>query len=283
MAFLSALLALTSCSDPEKKIMGEGAVAKAYNNYLYMEDIQGLHKGMNPADSINVVNNAIDHWLTEQLVSEAARTQLPEKTRLAIQNKVESYANDLYRFAYEKEIIQQKMDTVLSDSAVQGYFDAFIANYLLDEAWLRFIYVRCDKPQFAGEVEAWIKDSIDLYNLEDFCSEELQVCHLYPNRWVSMKKFMEKLAESGVEAEKVRAGDAFIKIKKDNLHYFIRILEFRDKGEAAPLTFVENDIRSILLKKKKSDFLNAFHRELVSRETVKGNVKIFDNGQEGYE
>jgi hypothetical protein len=269
-----------SCTDTDKKNVSEGAVARAFSQYLYLEDIDGLQPGMAPADSINTVNSAIDNWLIEQLVSETARAQLPEHTMQTIRSKVASYENELYRFAYEKEIVRQKMDTTLLDSTLEEYFNSYITSYLLEEAWLRFIYVRCDKQEFLEEVEAWMSDSIDLYNLEDFCSEELQECHLYPDRWISLRHFGEKIDEVEVDIQNVSSGDAFLKLKDGNIHYLIRILEFRDKGESAPLTFVENDIRSILLNKRKSEFLDQFHRELISSETVKGNVKIFDHGHE---
>ena len=277
---LSCIIGATACVDPDRKNKSEGAISRAFDQYLYLDDIEELHVGMNPADSINMVNNVIDNWLTEQLMSETARTHLPITTKKEIEDKVESYRHELYRFAYEKEIVRQKMDTTVHDTVISNYFDAYIKNYQLDEAYLRFIYVRCDKEEFVEEVEGWMIDSIDLYNLEDFCSEELQVCHLHPNKWISIRNFYDKLSEIEVDSKKVSNGNSFIKIKNENLHYLIRVLEFKDQGESAPLTFVEDDIRSILLNKKKSEFLNAFQRDLISTETVKGNVKIYDNGED---
>jgi hypothetical protein len=169
------------------------------------------------------------------------------------------------------------MDTTIQDTAVAAYYNAYIANYILDEPWLRFIFVRCDKEAFVKEIETWMTDSLDLYNLEDFCSIELQVCHLKPNQWISLKIFSEKMDGIQIDENKISAGNVFLKIKEGNLHYLIRVLEFKNKGEAAPLTFVERDIKSILRNKKKREFLNAFQHELISTETLKGNVKIYGN------
>jgi len=235
---------------------------------------------MHPADSINLLNSAIDNWLIEQLIAERSSFELPPSAKSELDQKVEDYRNELYAFAYEKEIVQQKMDTLISDSNIIRYYDNYISDYLLEEPFLRFVYVKCDKKEFVNEVEEWMKDSLDIYNLEDFCSEELQVCHLYPEKWVSLNKFENKLEGVEIDMKKVRSGDTFLKIKEENIHYLIRILEFKDEGQAAPLTFVRKEIYSILLNKRKKEFLNSFHRELISSETVKGNVKIYENDQE---
>jgi len=275
----AVVLLAASCLSEDNKSMGEGAIAKAFDNYLFLSDIPYLHFGMHPADSINLVNSAIDNWLIEQLVFEKSTVQLPSSIKDEIDQKVADYQRELYAFAYEKEIVNQKMDTVIVDSSIVQYHEKYISEYLLEEPFLRFVYVKCDKEEYVQEVEDWMKDSIDIYNLEDFCSEELQVCHLYPDKWVSLKRFTDKLDGVDIDMKKVRSGDSFLIIKEENIHYLIRILEFKDEGEAAPLTFVRREIYSILLNKRKKEFLNSFYRELISNETVKGNVKIFENGQ----
>lgn len=273
MLFLAG--ALAACESQAPKQPEEGVVARAYDNYLLLSSIEGLKPGMHPADSINLVHNAVDHWLVEQLVYEQARMQLSPQELADIDRKVSEYQKELYTFAYEREVVQQKMDTTLADSAIMAYYDRYLSEYLLQEPHLRFVYVKCDKPGLVREVEGWMRDSVDLYNLEDFCSEELQVCHLYPERWVSLTRFSERMGDLDPDMAKVRSGDAYLKIKQENIHYLIRILEFKDAGQPAPVTFVRKEISSILLNRRKKEFLNAFHRELISSETVRGNVKIY--------
>ncbi|MCP4120966.1 MAG: hypothetical protein GY751_04370 [Bacteroidetes bacterium] len=275
----AVVLLAASCLSEDNKSVGEGAIAKSFDNYLFISDIPYLQSGMHPADSINLVNSAIDNWLIEQLVFEKSTVQLPSSKKDEINQKVADYQRELYAFAYEKEIVNQKMDTVIVDSSIVQYHEKYTSEYLLEESFLRFVYVKCDKEEYVQEVEDWMKDSIDIYNLEDFCSEELQVCHLYPDKWVSLKRFTDKLDGVDIDMKKVRSGDSFLIIKEENIHYLIRILEFKDEGQAAPLTFVRREIYSILLNKRKKEFLNSFYRELISNETVKGNVKIFENGQ----
>ncbi len=168
------------------------------------------------------------------------------------------------------------MDTTIVDTIIQQYYDKYISSYLLDEAYVRFVYVKCDKKKYVKEVEEWMKDSIDLYNLEDFCKEELQECHLYPNKWVAMRKFQSKLDGVNFDINKINSSKSYFDFKKDKVHYLVRIIEFKNQGEPAPLSFVRDDIKSILLNKKKTEFINTFLNDLLESEIDKGNIKILD-------
>lgn len=264
------------CANEEHKNAQHGAIAKAYDSYLYQKNIEPKTNYTNPADSINHLNHQINNWLISNIIKEKSATQLPADVRKDIEEKVKKYEQELYDFAYKSEIIRQKMDTAIVDTIISQYYDKYISNYLLDEAYVRFVYVKCDKKQYVKEVEEWMKDSIDLYNLEDFCKEELQECHLYPNKWVAMRKFQSKLTGADLDISKVKNGQTFFKIKKDKVHYLINILEFKDQGTPAPLSFVRDDIKSILLNKKKTEFINTFLNDLLKSEMDKGNVKIIE-------
>lgn len=271
------LLTWAGCETETTRHANGKVVARVYDQVLTINDVDGLAATKTPADSINLLNNAIQQWITEQLVAEKAKQVLPGSTVDEVNQKVDAYRNELLSFRYEKQLVNQKMDTSISDSALFRYYEQYIVDYLLDEAYLRFVYVKCDKRDLVEEVEAWMKDTIDIHNLEDFCSEELQACHLYPDRWVSLRKFREKLGEVEIDIAQVKLGDRYIKIKDENTHYLIRTLEFRDIGEPAPMSLVRKDVYTILLNRKKAQFLRDFHKELIASESINGNVKIYDD------
>lgn len=270
------MIGLVACSNADKKNANHGAIAKAYDQYLYTSTLETVPNYNNPADSINELNNQINNWLISNIINEQSKTQLPATIRKDIEAKVETYRNELYAFAYEREITSQKMDTTLADSIIEGYYEKYISNYYLDQAYLRFIYIKCDKKEFVEEVESWLKDSIDIHNLEDFCKEELQACHLKPENWVSLKQFNTRLADVDIDMNSVKTGNTYFKIKDDNVHYLLRILEYKAKNEPAPLSFVKNDIQTILLNKKKVDFFNSLTHALLKKEMDNGNIKIFE-------
>jgi hypothetical protein len=260
----------------ERKNAQLGAIAKAYDSYLYPSELNILDQYDNPADSINDVNHQIKNWLLYNIVLKQSQTQLPGDIQADIDEKVLEYKNDLYEFAYKSEVIRQKMDTVVTDSIIQQYYDTYISSYVLDEAYLRFIYVKCAKPNYVKEVEKWMKNTIDLHNLEDFCKEELQECHLEPNKWISLKNFQNKLEGTKLNLSDIKSKRSLIQLKEDKTIYLVKIIEFKDAGSSAPLSFVKEDIRSVIINKRKTEFMNNFLNRLLEREMDKGKLKILE-------
>jgi len=260
----------------ERKNAQLGAIAKAYDSYLYPNELNILKQYDNPADSINDVNYQIKEWLLHHVILNQSQTQLPSDIQEEIDEKVLEYKNDLYEFAYKSEVIRQKMDTIIADSIIEQYYNTYISSYQLDEPYLRFIYVKCDKPNYVKEVEKWMKNTIDLHNLEDFCKEELQECHLYPDKWIALKYFQNKLEGTKLNLNEIKSKRSLIQLKDDKIIYLVKIIEFKDKGDSAPLSFVKEDIKSALINKRKNEFINNFLNQLLERELDKGKLKILE-------
>jgi hypothetical protein len=274
--FIILFWSLTFCAKKDGKNAHQNAIAKAYDNYLYYSDLNLQERYDNQADSINDVNYQIKNWLLSNVVLKQSANQLPKDIQAQIDEKVLEYKNELYDFAYKSEVVRQKMNPTIEDSIVQQYYDTYVSSYLLDEAYLRFVYVKCDKPKYVKEVEKWMKNSLDLSNLEDFCKEELQECHLYPDKWISLRSFESKLDGVKINSSDIKGRKSLIQLKNDNVIYLVKIIEFKDAGSPAPLSFVKEDIHSVLLNKKKTEFLNTFLNQLLDREMDKGKIKIFE-------
>ncbi len=110
---LVSLLILASCNI----FSGTGkdqAIAECNGKYLYREDLEGLvPNGTNPDDSIAMTKQFIDNWIMQQVMLKQAEDNLTEQQK-DFRDQIESYRNSLIIFAYESELIRQKLDTVVS-------------------------------------------------------------------------------------------------------------------------------------------------------------------------
>src|SRR5947207_561682 len=111
-AFIFSLLICVSChyfgkDDPSKK----DAIARAYDYILYPEDLTGIvPEGASRTDSIAIVKNYIDNWIRHKSVLHKAENNLDEEKK-NVQDQLEEYRNSLVTYAYETELIRQKLDT----------------------------------------------------------------------------------------------------------------------------------------------------------------------------
>jgi len=112
IAFLITLL--SSCNLlPSKAKNKEKAIARVNDKYLYREDLKDVvPAGASATDSIEITAAYINNWVRQELLLKQAEDNLEESNR-DFTNQIEQYRNSLIIYAYESELVKQKLDTVV--------------------------------------------------------------------------------------------------------------------------------------------------------------------------
>ena len=112
-----------SCKTESDKDQNLVAIAKANNEYLYMDDIKDIvPQGTATKDSAELIKKYIDNWIHESLVIQKAESNLSEEQK-NVEKQLKDYRNSLITYAYEKELVKQKLDTTITDSEIEVYYN----------------------------------------------------------------------------------------------------------------------------------------------------------------
>lgn len=79
-------------------------------------------------DSAEVAKNYIDNWIKRQLILQVAEKYLTAE-QLDIERRVQDYKESLIIYSYENELIQQKLDTVVSQDEIEAYYQQYEENF----------------------------------------------------------------------------------------------------------------------------------------------------------
>lgn len=147
-AFLFASPGFYSCNsikrryDPAKK-----PVARAFNNYLYQSDIEGIvPKGTKPTDSIKIMNEYLTQWMQQQVIIHQALNNL-DTNQIDFSRQIEDYKNSLIIYEYEKELVKEKLDTAIPGQEIEDYYNQNKKDFQLKNDIVRIIYVKCLKKR----------------------------------------------------------------------------------------------------------------------------------------
>ena len=138
------LLLLAGCDYFEKNSK-EVVVAECYGKYLYESDLKGLVPEHTPIlDSIQRVNAFIDSWVRKQVLLHQAENNL-DKEALDLDKQMEEYRNSLIVYAYESQLINQKLDTVVSEDEIAAYYEQNKEDFQLRNTMVRVAYLIIDE------------------------------------------------------------------------------------------------------------------------------------------
>lgn len=269
------LFVITSCTlGPVKD---EVPVARAFDNYLYLSELESIIPvTASPEDSATIADNYINKWLHENVLIGQAELNM-SSDELDFEKKLTQYKNSLIIYAYEQALIDEKLDTTIALLSTINYYESHKENFILLEPAFRLRYIKLliESPEM-DLVKKEIKsdDEEELDELHDYCINNAAKYFFNDSIWVTPKDIIEELPDNGKEIiDNPKKGLTII--NDDTFSYLVYVKEFLNTGDQAPVDLVKNDIRSLILNKRKLELLKKMRKDIYADAVRKKNVEYF--------
>lgn len=270
--------AFTFCK-PDHKRKNQDTIARAYGNYLYRSDIQGLiPAGTTPEDSTRLVKSYIELWLKKKAVVNKAEFNLTAEQK-NIDNLLEEYRTSLLTYAYEKQMVAQKLDTVLTDSDVQKYYYQYRQDFVLQDPIVKGVYFRILRSSSRmGEFRNLAHSSGDLNykRLVDIGAQVAEYTDSFEENWLSFPLLMQKMPGSVADPKQFLQRYKYLEAEDSRYFHFARIIDYKLPGEPAPPEYVKQEIRDIMLNQRKMDFLKQLEESIYNEAVIQNDVEVYE-------
>lgn len=267
-------IGLVSCQFFGKE-EGEGAVARVGDKYLYPEDIDGLSNAKFE-DSASVVNAYIDNWVKEQLLLRKALQNLPDD-QVNFEEQLENYRRSLIIYAYENQLLRQKLDTFVTEDQVEVYYQNNKQNFELREdiLQLRMVLVRNSAPnQDSLRLRLFSRDSLEILNLVDYCTGFAEKCVLDTSQWISWSTLVNYLPDEVPPFQNWSFGRNEL---KDSLNTaYIDLFDKKRRGDIAPVNYVTEQIKAIIKNQRRLKLLADVRKQIFEDASLKNVYEVYN-------
>ena len=272
---LILVLGLFSCNFFNKET--DILLVTVYGDELFFSDIQHLvSSDLSNEDSLKIVQSLCEKWAKEQLLVQKAKINLP-LVQQNVQAQVESYENSLLIYSYQKELLNQKLDTLVSENEIESYYKKNTQNFILSDAVVNVSYIKLKKEvPYLWKVKRFYKkeDDESKLSLEDYCYQFADDYYL-DDSWFYVEDVFKFLPESYTSRSLYKGKN--IEFADDNYYYFLHIKKYKPKASVSPLEMVSNQIRSIIINKRKINFLKHVEMDLYQNALAKNYVQYEKN------
>ena len=255
---ISFLLLLQGCDFFEKKSK-EVVVAECYGKYLYASDLQGIvPEGTATLDSIQRINSFIDSWIQRQVLLHQAETNL-SKEKLNLEKQLEEYRNSLVVYAYESQLIEQKLDTVVSEDEITEFYEQNKEDFQLRTTMVRaaYVIVKEDSKQIAAfEKRMNDKDTLMLQNLDVLATYYAEKSYLDVDHWIRLDELTNIVPIEILNVESFLKKNKFVRLDSDDYVYMVRFEEYLLEESISPLEMQYNNIKNVILTHRKKALLD---------------------------
>ena len=264
---------IAGCSTNPRSAEGEITVARVKDVFLYRSDIVDLvPEGTSPDDSTLIVKKYIDAWVHETLVLLKAEKNLTDKQK-NFRKLMEDYRRSLIIHTYEEELVSQNLDTVVGETEIAKYYQDHPADFELKDNIINVTYVKAKKnsPKL-DKLRQWYRsdNEKDIASLKSYCIQFAENYFIDNSTWLLFDDLLKEIPIKMYDKELFLQNNRFIELQDSLSFYFVNIKGFKIKNSLSPLSFEKENIRNVILNKRKLDLI-AKMKDDVYAEGVKNN------------
>jgi len=280
ITYLLILTFLFGCGSPTEKDQTRVAIARANNEYLYLDEIKDIvPEGTPIKDSTELMKKYIDNWVRESLVTQKAESNLGDEQK-NVDKQLRDYRNSLITYTYEKELVKQKLDTAVTDAEIEEYYNNNKSDFELKDNIIKVVYVKVDKnaPGIDKLKKMYKSDSpADRELLASYCHQFASNFYLDDSSWLLFDDLLKEIPIQTYNKELFLQNNRFVEVSDSLNHYFVNIKGFQIRNSLSPLGFEKENIKNIILNKRKLQLITKMIEDIYNDAANNNKIEIFNN------
>ncbi len=259
------LFGMVSCST--KSTPTGDLIVTVYDQTFTSEDLRTRMPERYPKeDSARIAENIIKEWIQDVVVLQQAEKHLPAAKK-DFTDQLEGYRQNLLIYAYERELVGQKLDTIISDRELLTYYGENIENFRLKQRVLKatFIKISPEAPKF-DQAQKWFKSDIeeDRELLDEYCLTFAENYFLDSDSWIYLSDFVNQVPIATSDWDNFLANTTYYKFEAGSFLYIVRLFDHKLVGDVAPLELEKEKIEQLILNKRKLELINKMRQDVMS-------------------
>jgi hypothetical protein len=255
-------------------------VARVHNSFLYQDELIGIiPTGTISEDSVARVTAYVNSWIRKQLVINEAMKNI-DINEAEVERKVLDYRYSLIGYEYQNYYIKKNLDDSVSDKEIEAYYKERLDNFILKQNIIQGTYIKVPKeaPRTKRVKELmYSKKEKEIAELKSYCLSFSAAYHLADSSWIEFDKLAvnSPLAEIPNKIQFLRSYN-YYETSDDEFLYFLKIDAYKILDNVSPLEFVKEDIRNIILNKRKVELARKLEDDVYENAAKRKDFEVFN-------
>lgn len=271
---------LAFCGCKRQNEVVEVKVASVGESVLTLSQLcAAIPQNVSTEDSAVIADEYVRRWINQQVVMQKAELNLSDED-LDIEEAIEEYRRALIVERYQQKVVDQKFRPVITDKEIEDYFEKMTGNFKLNESIMKGVMAVLPKnvdglKEFRKRLKFSQDD--DFSKVENFLFSNSKNYSLSLDKWITLSSVRKFLPLVKQPADNDIKGGKIWEYSDDENIYILLAIEMKLVDEVAPLEYVKDKIYTILLNKKKIDFIKRLSADLYNEALQNDQIKFYRN------
>ncbi|MEM1219982.1 MAG: hypothetical protein AAGH79_13770, partial [Bacteroidota bacterium] len=250
--------------------------AKVYSKTLRLSELEGMiPDNMSTEDSTLIINAFIKRWVRDAVMMHEAEQNVDKS--LNLEKLVEDYKSSLVLHNYEQLLVDQLLDSTVTQQELKSFYEKNKENYQLQEPLVRgrFIKVLETSPDMEKLDKWWDSDQPEDYRLMvTYCATFAVAQFLGDSTWNKLSTVRAEFPK-GVLSENQLKGNQDIVTTDGEFKYYFRPIDWIPSKELAPFSYIADQAKKVILHKRKMQLLDETKETMYQQAMRRNEVKFY--------
>ena len=175
-------------------------------------------------------------------------------------------------------MIEQYLDTVVSDDEIAAYYEEHKENFQLRSTMVKAAYVILKEDcKHQKEFKQIMSDSdtLMLLQLDALASQHAVSSYLDVDSWIRLDDLLRTIPLEIYNTESFLKKNRFVTFGKDNFIYMVRFVDYLLKESLSPIEIESENIKNIILLKRKKNLLSQLNVDLYEKAVKEKVFEIY--------
>ena len=271
------VLFFSSCQGKKAEEKAE-VVISVYGKKLYKADLENIvYEGISYNDSVLRSKVYIDKWVRNQLLIRQAENNLtPEQ--LDFSKRLEEYRNSLVINKYETELINQNLDTEVTENQIYDYYNRNNAEFRLNRDIVQIASVSLPNDS----KKKWIftklfrdYDSLMIDSLTSLAEKHALSYDFDIQEWRNFEDVIDTFNLKVKDNKSFLNEKKFFVVNKGDIYTLVKICDYKLVGDVSPCEMETDRIKYIILSNRKKELLENLYNDLYSKAVQDKAFDVF--------
>ena len=271
-------LFLTSCQVNKTEDNKGEVIVSVYGKKLYKTDLENIvYEGISYHDSVVRAKVYIDKWVHNQLLIRQAENNLSPQ-QLDFSKRLEEYRNSLVINKYETELINQNLDTEVTEDQIYEYYNNNSSEFRMNRDIVQLASVSLPNDSKMKWIFTKLfrdYDSLMIDSLTSLADKHAVTYDFNIQEWRNFEDVIDTYDLKVKDNKSFLNDKRFFVVNDEDTYTLVKICDYRFVGDESPCEMETDRIKYIILNNRKKELLENLYNDLYSKAIQDKAVDVF--------
>jgi len=196
-----------------------------------------------------------------------------------LSRKILDYRYALMVHEFKLYYINEKLQTQVTEEEIQSYYNSNQDNFELKQNIIKGIFIKL--PKEAPKIKKVgklirSKKPTDNEELASYCFQFATYYTLEDTVWLNFNELIQSTPLASIpNQEQYLKSNKYVETSDQNFEYFLYINEYKIADQISPLEFVRDDIKEIIVNKRKIELANQLESDIYLEAQTNNDFEIY--------